>query len=361
MEQLRPFRKAWLDAANALEELAKPVVCKIQGGCIGGALETALACDLRVMADRRHHRAARDAHRPDPRRRRLVAAAAGGRPGPGQGADPDRAADRRRGGRAHRPGQPRRARRGARRRRRRSWSTSCCSARRWRSAWPSGSSTPAPGRRCPPRWSSRSRCRRCAPPREDFAEGATGVRGEAPAELRRPLICVLAGGTGGAKLARGIDALGEELVVVANTGDDIEIYDARVSPDPDLILFWLADRIDARGWGIEGDTFHAMDRAASEARMWFNLGDEDLAICRERLAPAARGRTPDRGHRRAARAARRAPARAADVRRAGAHHRRRRPVPGVDDPARRHARDGARPAEARSRRRSRTRWRPPTR
>jgi enoyl-CoA hydratase/carnithine racemase len=50
MEQLRPFRKAWLDAANALEELAKPVVCKIQGGCIGGALETALACDLRVMA-----------------------------------------------------------------------------------------------------------------------------------------------------------------------------------------------------------------------------------------------------------------------------------------------------------------------
>ncbi|MEJ7893429.1 MAG: enoyl-CoA hydratase-related protein [Solirubrobacteraceae bacterium] len=50
MEQLRPFRKAWLDVANALEELTKPVVCAIQGGCIGGALETALACDLRVMA-----------------------------------------------------------------------------------------------------------------------------------------------------------------------------------------------------------------------------------------------------------------------------------------------------------------------
>src|SRR3954467_11488545 len=50
MELLRPFRKAWLDVANAPEELAKPVVCQIQGGCIGGALETALACDLRVMA-----------------------------------------------------------------------------------------------------------------------------------------------------------------------------------------------------------------------------------------------------------------------------------------------------------------------
>ena len=50
MEHLRAFRKAWLDVANALEEMAKPVVCMIQGGCIGGALETALACDLRVIA-----------------------------------------------------------------------------------------------------------------------------------------------------------------------------------------------------------------------------------------------------------------------------------------------------------------------
>jgi enoyl-CoA hydratase/carnithine racemase len=50
MDLLRPFRKAWLDVANALEELPKPVICMIQGGCIGGALETALACDLRVIA-----------------------------------------------------------------------------------------------------------------------------------------------------------------------------------------------------------------------------------------------------------------------------------------------------------------------
>ncbi len=48
---LRTFRTAWLAAANALEEMAKPVVCSIRGGCIGGALETALACDLRVTAD----------------------------------------------------------------------------------------------------------------------------------------------------------------------------------------------------------------------------------------------------------------------------------------------------------------------
>jgi enoyl-CoA hydratase/carnithine racemase len=47
---LRPFRRAWMDAVNLLEEIPKPSVCVIHGGCFGGALETALACDLRVMA-----------------------------------------------------------------------------------------------------------------------------------------------------------------------------------------------------------------------------------------------------------------------------------------------------------------------
>lgn len=50
-EQLRAFRKECIDAWNAAEEMTKPVVCSIHGGCIGGAMELALACDLRVMAD----------------------------------------------------------------------------------------------------------------------------------------------------------------------------------------------------------------------------------------------------------------------------------------------------------------------
>jgi enoyl-CoA hydratase/carnithine racemase len=50
VEVLRPFRKRWLDVANRLEEMPKATVCQIHGGCIGGALETALACDLRTMA-----------------------------------------------------------------------------------------------------------------------------------------------------------------------------------------------------------------------------------------------------------------------------------------------------------------------
>ncbi len=96
---------------------------------------------------------------------------------------------------------------------------------------------------------------------------------------------VLAGGTGGAKLARGmLDVVGaDSLVVVANTGDDIEIYGAYVSPDPDLVTFWLADRIDERGWGLDGDTFHVMDGLrAIGIDVWFNLGDQDLAIGIER-------------------------------------------------------------------------------
>ncbi len=57
-----------------------------------------------------------------------------------------------------------------------------------------------------------------------------------------------------------------------------------MSPDPDLILFWLADRIDERGWGLDGDTFHAMDRLRARGEdVWFNLGDEDLEIGRDRL------------------------------------------------------------------------------
>jgi LPPG:FO 2-phospho-L-lactate transferase len=105
-------------------------------------------------------------------------------------------------------------------------------------------------------------------------------------------VVVLAGGTGGAKLARGmLDVVGpDELVVIANTGDDIEIYGAYVSPDPDLITFSLADAIDERGWGLAGDTFHTMDGLrALGTPVWFNLGDRDLAIGIDRARRLAAG------------------------------------------------------------------------
>jgi LPPG:FO 2-phospho-L-lactate transferase len=108
-------------------------------------------------------------------------------------------------------------------------------------------------------------------------------------------VVILAGGTGGAKLARGMqDVVGpERLAVIANPGDDIEIYGAYVSPDPDLISFWLADSIDARGWGLQGDTFNVMDGLrALGVDVWFNLGDRDLAWCVERARLLAEGLTP---------------------------------------------------------------------
>lgn len=104
-------------------------------------------------------------------------------------------------------------------------------------------------------------------------------------------VVVLAGGTGGAKLARGmLDVAGDDLVVIANTGDDIEIYGAYVSPDPDLCTFWLTDRIDDRGWGLRDDTFAVMDGLRElGVDVWFELGDRDLAIGIERSRRLADG------------------------------------------------------------------------
>jgi LPPG:FO 2-phospho-L-lactate transferase len=108
-------------------------------------------------------------------------------------------------------------------------------------------------------------------------------------------IVLLSGGTGGAKLAAGIaEAFGpESLTAIVNTGDDIEIYGAHVSPDPDLVSFWLAGLIDERGWGLRDDSFQVM-QALRElgVEVWFNLGDRDLAWCLERARMLAEGRTP---------------------------------------------------------------------
>ena len=106
-------------------------------------------------------------------------------------------------------------------------------------------------------------------------------------------VVLLTGGTGGAKLARGmLEHAAGDLVVIANTGDDIEIYGTHVSPDPDLCAYRLADLIDDRGWGLADDTFEAMaQRRADGEEIWFNLGDRDLAICKHRAQLLAQGAT----------------------------------------------------------------------
>ena len=135
-------------------------------------------------------------------------------------------------------------------------------------------------------------------------------------------VVVLAGGTGGAKLARGMqDVVGaEDLVVIANTGDDVEIYGAYVSPDPDLVTFWLADRIDERGWGLRDDTFHVMDGLRElGVEVWFNLGDRDLAVGIERARALDAGVRLTESHAAITRALGVSRARAADERQPGAH------------------------------------------
>jgi LPPG:FO 2-phospho-L-lactate transferase len=95
-------------------------------------------------------------------------------------------------------------------------------------------------------------------------------------------VALLAGGTGGAKLGAGMqEEIGAELAVIANTADDVELLGVHVSPDPDLVTYWLSGEIDAeRGWGIRDDGFAAFERLAKlGAPDWFSLSDRDLAAC----------------------------------------------------------------------------------
>jgi LPPG:FO 2-phospho-L-lactate transferase len=105
---------------------------------------------------------------------------------------------------------------------------------------------------------------------------------------------LLAGGTGGGKLAAGLqDVVGSALSVIANTGDDFDAHGLRVSPDPDLVTYWLSGEIDEeRGWGIRDDTFVVHERLERlGAPGWFSLSDRDLATCLYRTYFIAEGGT----------------------------------------------------------------------
>jgi LPPG:FO 2-phospho-L-lactate transferase len=95
-------------------------------------------------------------------------------------------------------------------------------------------------------------------------------------------VALLAGGTGGAKLGAGMqEEIGADLAVIANTADDVEVLGVHVSPDPDLVTYWLSGEIDAeRGWGLRDDSFTVFERLSRlGAPDWFSLSDRDLAAC----------------------------------------------------------------------------------
>jgi LPPG:FO 2-phospho-L-lactate transferase len=110
-------------------------------------------------------------------------------------------------------------------------------------------------------------------------------------------VALLAGGTGGTKLAHGFAMLepSVELSVIANVADDLELHGLHVSPDIDALLYTLAALIDAeRGWGVANETYsaHAIFARYGEP-VWFTLGDADLAthVTRTRLLSEGRSLT----------------------------------------------------------------------
>ena len=100
-------------------------------------------------------------------------------------------------------------------------------------------------------------------------------------------VALLSGGVGGARFARGLQAVLEpgELTVIGNVGDDVEVLGLHVSPDLDSILYTLADLHDEeRGWGRAGETWNALAAAA-------DLGWRGLVSSRR-----LRHRSPPRAH-----------------------------------------------------------------
>jgi LPPG:FO 2-phospho-L-lactate transferase len=108
-------------------------------------------------------------------------------------------------------------------------------------------------------------------------------------------ITALAGGVGASKLLLGLYEVMDPslLTIIVNTGDDIVLHGLKISPDLDIVTYTLAGIVDsAKGWGLRGETFHALKHLAGYGRAnWFNLGDRDLATHIHRTAMLAEGKT----------------------------------------------------------------------
>jgi LPPG:FO 2-phospho-L-lactate transferase len=108
-------------------------------------------------------------------------------------------------------------------------------------------------------------------------------------------ITALAGGVGASKFLLGLTRVmpPEDVTIIANTGDDIEMFGLRICPDIDTVTYTLAGVIDDRaGWGLRNDTFECLQNLASFGEdTWFNLGDKDLATHLFRTNQLRQGRS----------------------------------------------------------------------
>lgn len=109
------------------------------------------------------------------------------------------------------------------------------------------------------------------------------------------MIVALSGGIGGAKLALGLSHLlpPDELLVVANTGDDFEHLGLSISPDVDTLTYALAGLDNQElGWGRRDESWAFMEALGSiGGETWFRLGDRDLALHVERTRRLRAGET----------------------------------------------------------------------
>ncbi len=108
-------------------------------------------------------------------------------------------------------------------------------------------------------------------------------------------VLALSGGVGGAKLALGHSRIlpAEELLIVANTGDDFEHLGLSISPDIDTLMYTLAGLSNSElGWGRRDETWSFMETLAEiGGETWFRLGDRDLAVHVERTRRLRLGET----------------------------------------------------------------------
>ncbi|KAB2351528.1 2-phospho-L-lactate transferase [Actinomadura rudentiformis] len=95
-------------------------------------------------------------------------------------------------------------------------------------------------------------------------------------------IVALAGGIGGARFLRGLQAAAPaaEITVIGNTGDDITLFGLRVCPDLDTVMYTLGGGInEAQGWGRTDESFTVKEELLEYGvgPSWFGLGDRDFA------------------------------------------------------------------------------------
>jgi len=109
------------------------------------------------------------------------------------------------------------------------------------------------------------------------------------------MICILSGGTGGAKFVDGLRQVmpAEDITIVVNTGDDLMWWGLYVSPDIDSITYVLSGMLSReRGWGVKGDTFLCLQAMGQLGEpTWFHTGDRDLAMHLLRSRLLAEGKT----------------------------------------------------------------------